>query len=602
MRRRLLVALVPAAPLLLAYPLACSTEAARIGLVMRTPEGLLDAATSVELAVFPAGQARCDASGHVSAIPDGEDTQRFYLESSGCPAGVRWCKDIELDKDGTDKMFSVIARNAAGTLAEGCTVATIDQDPLEVTIKVQRYNPPPCCNDGALQAGEQCDFGGVAATTCSGEPGGECLGITADDVCDCDCRSKEILLSIDDDSDPFLANGPPGSKGQLAMIFAPGSAKLANALRAVFHSTNPDDANGGEDINIRFLSQDLHRITDPYPLSQQLRLPLSCADVTVGGLTRFQQSPSIAQIDTDLTGVVYASQQPSAGVFDIWLVVHGADGCKEVCALNDTACLAADTPVRLTTTSGAADPDIAGGPPHASLTVWTRDGRVFGRTRTSAGELNPAAEELPIADNGTHPRVAGTSGSWLVVYQGSGEGDPDGIYRATVTTTGGVTTPVRVNTKTDGLQEQPDVAMLPDGKAIVVWRSDTDIFFQRFDAAGNAVAGDQDAPLNTTTEGEQANPAVASAGNLGDFFAVAWEHSATGEIFARLVVGAEGFSYNSVTGQNDDFAASHPGVPGQRRLPAVAVGGAGYVAIGWQDDSQNHPGVYVRRFPLPPAF
>jgi hypothetical protein len=171
-----------------------------------------------------------------------------------------------------------------------------------------------------------------------------------------------------------------------------------------------------------------------------------------------------------------------------------------------------------------------------------------------------------------------------------------------VSATGGVTTPVRVNTKTDGLQEQPDVAMLPDGKAIVVWRSDTDIFFQRFDAAGNAVAGDQDAPLHTTTDGEQANPAGASAGSLGDFFAVAWEHSATGEIYARFVGGTEGFSYNSVTGQNDDFAASHPGIPGQRRLPAVAVGGAGHVAIGWQDDSQNHPGVSVRRFPLPPAF
>ena len=27
--------------------------------------------------------------------------------------------------------------------------------------------------------------------------------------------------------------------------------------------------------------------------------------------------------------------------------------------------------------------------------------------------------------------------------------------------------------------------------------------------------------------------------------------------------------------------------------------GAGYVAIGWQDASPAHPGVFVRRFPLP---
>jgi hypothetical protein len=36
-----------------------------------------------------------------------------------------------------------------------------------------------------------------------------------------------------------------------------------------------------------------------------------------------------------------------------------------------------------------------------------------------------------------------------------------------------------------------------------------------------------------------------------------------------------------------------------RRAPAVAIGGGGFVAFGWQDDSAVRPGLYVRRFPLP---
>jgi hypothetical protein len=34
-----------------------------------------------------------------------------------------------------------------------------------------------------------------------------------------------------------------------------------------------------------------------------------------------------------------------------------------------------------------------------------------------------------------------------------------------------------------------------------------------------------------------------------------------------------------------------------RRLPAVAI--AGHIAIGWHDESPDHEGVFVRRFPLP---
>jgi hypothetical protein len=392
------------------------------------------------------------------------------------------------------------------------------------------------------------------------------------------------------------------------MAFLPGNGPLANALRAAFQNSDPDPLHtkGGQDINIRVLSDDLYTIREPFPLSQQLRLPLRCNDVAGEGEVNTQESPSITRIGSDLTGIAYASDESVGGNFDVWLVVHSADGCKELCdpvGPDHAACVARDTPVKLSlpgSAPGSRDPDIAGGPEDAALAVWTRGSQVLGRIWQTTGALVPNMTEIPIAQNGSHARVAGTATGWVVVYQGSGNGDGDGIFKRAVDPGGGIVDEVKVNSRVDGLQEQPDVAALPDGRTIVVWRSDGDIYFQRHDAAGAAIAGDQDAPLNTTTDGDQWSPAVADAGVLGDFFAVAWEHAPTGEIFARFPSAGGGFLYNSVTGQNADFLASRPGIEGaSRRLPAVAVGGAGYVAIGWQDDSDGHPGVYVRRFPLP---
>ena len=54
-----------------------------------------------------------------------------------------------------------------------------------------------------------------------------------------------------------------------------------------------------------------------------------------------------------------------------------------------------------------------------------------------------------------------------------------------------------------------------------------------------------------------------------------------------------------MNGQNTDFVANIAGEVGQRVKPVAAIGGAGFLAIGWQDASASQPGVFVRRFPLP---
>jgi hypothetical protein len=227
---------------------------------------------------------------------------------------------------------------------------------------------------------------------------------------------------------------------------------------------------------------------------------------------------------------------------------------------------------------------------------------VYGRLWRTDGTTAPAGIEIPIATGGSAARVAGNPSGFLVVYQGPGPGDKDGVFMVSVDPLGALGTVVPVNSVTQGVQGQPDIAMLQDGSALVAWHSAGDIFFQRYDANLKTPTDDQTVPLNTTGIGaasDQQHPAVAGANG---YFVVAWEtpdpQSNLGNIAARFVGATAGFGYNSVSGQNDEFLATETAGDRDRRLPAVAM--SAFTAIGWEDHSMGHPGVYVRRFP-PPA-
>ncbi len=584
--RRFLLASIPVAPIALAIGACGQGGPASIGLVMKAPQGLLSDAESVKLTVFDAGQSKCGSTGHVE-VPSGEGVQSFDLEKSGCASGATWCKDIELDQDGSTKMFAVVAKNATGTIAEGCATATIDQDPVEVTIKVQRYVAPSCCNDGVVQVGELCDLGAQSSTDCSGGAGGACKGIPADDVCTCDCQAQEVPID-------HVASAPlpvAGTKSQLAMAFSPGNTKINDGLRAVF-TDKSSGANGGTDVQLRVMQKDLYPVPVEVsaPLSNALRLPLLCTAVAGQGAVRTQEAAAIAPISSTAIAVVYASDEKVAGRFDVLLSAQGPDGCADL------------APVQLNTTlEDSTAPDVAAGPTGSGLVVWVRGGRIIGRIWKTTGELYPAAAELDFGP-GSQARVAGNDKGWVVAYAGAGSNDGDGVFTKSVDPAGAIGAEVKVNAVTDGVQDQVDVALHGD-RTIVVWHSGGDVYFQRFDASHNPVSGDQSEPIHKDTNGEQSNPTVASGNALGDFFVVAWEEIDKGGIGARYVGGDTGFAYNNITGQNDDFPAEnqgvHFGVAGSRRLPAIAIGGAGYIAIGWQDELPDHAGIYVRRFPLP---
>jgi hypothetical protein len=172
-------------------------------------------------------------------------------------------------------MFHVEARNASGLLAQGCATARIDQDPVQVDIRIVRYVPPPCCNDGILQTGELCDTGIEAATSCDGGSAGECAGIVADAVCNCDCSTLEIPVDRNP-SDPLAT---PAGQGSLALVFAPGVGELQNGLRAVYQTS---DSDSGADISVRALSADLFRS----PTRRRSPTPFGCRSLAAATVRR----------------------------------------------------------------------------------------------------------------------------------------------------------------------------------------------------------------------------------------------------------------------------------------------------------------------------
>lgn len=571
--RFLVLGLLPAAPLVAA---ACTETSVPLGLVMVAPQAIQDA-DSVDLFVFEAGSHKCGKDGKVDSVP--KTATKFPLSKKGCAEGLSWCAEIELARSDVKQMFAAIAKQQGQDVLAGCTATAVDQDPLEVTIEMKQIIVPKCCGDGELQVGEQCDAGGSAT----------CGGVAQDEVCFPDCSAQEVLLSIPDSLKPFLTN-EPHTKSELAMAFCPGNAQTGTALRAVFTSTD-SKANNKSDINLRVMSPELTTLATPVPLSLQLRLPVACVAPQGPGGKGAENQPSIAPVSATSTLMVYASNEKLPTSTDIFLVEHTEDVCADV-GLNEPAVL-----ISLTGPApGAVQPDVAGGPEGTALIVWKQADQIVSRL-WKGGVLEPAADQAPTSiATGSAPKVAGNASGWVVVYEGSGAGDGDGIFKRVIGLDGKPGPEVLVNGDAGGPQVQPDIAMTDGGAHAVVWQSGGEIFLQRYGADGTAVKGDQDAALDTDIQGGHAMPAVGAPATGGGFFAAAWENG-DGSVSGRFMGEASGFLFNSIDGTSGSFLASHPGITGLRHRPAVAV--STYVAFGWQDDSDTHPGVYVRRFPVP---
>ncbi len=204
-------------------------------------------------------------------------------------------------------------------------------------------------------------------------------------------------------------------------------------------------------------------------------------------------------------------------------------------------------------------------------------------------EITRGDQSGPIIDSDS-------SGNFLVAWQGRGAADLHGIFARRFLADGSAAgSQFRVNQNSQGFQSNPDLAMSADGRGVVVWQGpgtgDVDgIWLRRIGTNGQPVGAD--VLVNTTTANEQSAPAVTvdDAGNV----VVTWSsRSANGDdwdIFLQRF-NANGDRQGTETRVNTTTV-------GSQHDSAVDVNGVGEFIVGWNSFSQDGDGwgVFAQRF------
>ncbi len=552
-----------------------------IGPSLVFPQGLLQSVARVVVHEYYAGPAACDpSSGAVTgaATPDATTT----LSQSGCTGGAVWRGSMLVTKSSASRIFAAEADDAGGSaVAVGCTEATVAQQTLPLTIAMRRVAPMAACGNGVVEPTEQCD-----------PPGS-----TGDLVCDASCQTKEELLSAVNAQSGFPA---PASGGTSARADAALAWPLNAPLLALWDDqTHPPD----QHVALRLLGSDMNA------------LPSGAAPALAGGSIWLTAGTFPSAPDPGNQQYPSAAAD-SAGTY----VVFGDDLCGSSSSASFDVCLRvldpnlSDAGTLVVNGSGGAGepgvqthPAIALGTGETAYVAWQSapqvgPGQIVGRTVNLSTMTLGAQVVLSTGASNALPSVAALPTGWVVAWQSDA-----GVLVATVDATGNPAgSPTTVSGGHNGVQDHPAVGSIGggDGRYAVAWadhgQNGADVVVQRFDASGHAVPGDATTPINNLVAGgDQVTPTIAGSA-AGGFFAIAWVDAPSGDVRARLLDGSSGFDFNNVTGQNDEFPVSL--AQGHTRAaPVVAIGGSGpYIAFGWQDQTSGAPGIYGRRFPLPP--
>jgi uncharacterized repeat protein (TIGR01451 family) len=225
---------------------------------------------------------------------------------------------------------------------------------------------------------------------------------------------------------------------------------------------------------------------------------------------------------------------------------------------------------------------------------------IYGRRYGTTGA--PVGNEFRVNDEGagsqTLPSISmDNADNFVVVWQGAGPSDVDGIYARLFDSNNSPLGPqYRVNQTTAGVQASPDVAMDNGGGFVVVWHGngsgDSDgIFARRYSASGSATTGE--ILVNTDTTGVQARPALSADSN-GDFVVV-WEAEGSPGDF-DIYLQRFSASANPQGAQTRVNATTRE----EQRNPSVARKSNSDFVVVWQSDDDTTAAtdfnIYFQRF------
>ncbi len=233
--------------------------------------------------------------------------------------------------------------------------------------------------------------------------------------------------------------------------------------------------------------------------------------------------------------------------------------------------------------------------------VWHVGSRVFiqryDNTATLQGQIITVCPSL-FSSNNPRPSIAMSStGDFIVTWSGEDSEEDNGIYMRRFTAGGiPIGSIVQVNTTVIGEQSWPDVALVDNGSAVVVWESNGQdgsgygIYGQRFDAIGNKVG--EEFQVNTYTPDAQRHPSIAMLDD-GSFM-VAW--SSFGQDGFEEGIFAQVFDNNAVP-IGGEFQVNAYDEPEQEK-PKTATNGNSIFIASWEDGANDgsFTGIFGQRY------
>lgn len=234
----------------------------------------------------------------------------------------------------------------------------------------------------------------------------------------------------------------------------------------------------------------------------------------------------------------------------------------------------------------ASMPDVALLANGSFAIAWRAGGQVHVRVMDASGNPVGAAQVYGTLGTAFNPSITATGAGYTVVWGELGDGN---IY---VAAQGGPTKVVNG----DGLAASigtaaplPSIATLADGGYVIAWDSYAneplgfsiaDIFFQRFDAAGNKVGAITQANIDSGGGRYEASVTALSDGG----FVVAWQ-SASGDFDGNGVFGRR-FDAGGYPVDLREFAINE-GRAGDQASPELTALANGGFAAAWIDTAGN---------------
>jgi len=189
-------------------------------------------------------------------------------------------------------------------------------------------------------------------------------------------------------------------------------------------------------------------------------------------------------------------------------------------------------------------------------------------------------------------------GSYVITWQGQGQGDTDGIYAQRYNSSGVAQgSEFKVNSYTTGIQSNPSIAMANDDSFIITWQGEgsgdsNGVFAKKYNADGSVNLSEF--KVNTYTTSNQTNPAIAMTDD-GKFI-ITWQGN--GGAVEPDGIYAQKYNINGVANGSNFLVNTY--TTDTQSTPAIAMNDDGKFVITWmsynQDGDVSNYNVYAQKY------